>query len=168
MVCVTAPTVMHLRHLLCTIFDRNTACQFFQILFSLRPLLHPKKHLDCDFQKSGFGFDSKNPLRGWILWIHDPFLDLSKQNKKKKAKNPVLDSQILIWIFPKKTHTKYRRLREGSFTAHSRFYVWFPCLFDCNISVVAATPRLHLTTALVTKNVPCFGVPFFSILVKWI
>ena len=36
----------------------------------------PKKRSDCESQKSGFGFDPKNPPRVWILWIHDPFLDL--------------------------------------------------------------------------------------------
>ena len=44
-----------------------------------------KKRSDCESQKSGFGFDPKNPPRVWILWIHDPFLD----------------SEIRIWVFPK-------------------------------------------------------------------
>ena len=35
----------------------------------------------------------------WILWIHDPFLDLPRETK-----NPFLDSEIRIWIFPNKTH----------------------------------------------------------------
>ena len=59
----------------------------------------PKKRSDCECQKSGFGFDPKNPLRVWILWIHDPFLNLPK-----KTQNPFLNSEIRIWIFPQKTH----------------------------------------------------------------
>ena len=90
------------------------------------------------------------------IWFEEStkkvFLDLPK-----KAKNPVLDSEILILIFPRKTHSKYRRFREGSFAAHSRFYAWFPRLFDCNITVGAATP-LTSKNSLVTKKVPCFGV----------
>ena len=65
-------------------------CQkyFFQILSQ-------KKRSDCESQKSGFGFDPENSSRVWILWIHDPFLELPP----KKAKS-VLDSEIRIWIFP--------------------------------------------------------------------
>ena len=55
----------------------------------------PKKRSDCESQKTGFGFDSKNPLRERILWIHDPFLVFPQ-----KTQNPFLDSEILIWIFP--------------------------------------------------------------------
>ena len=62
-----------------------------------------------------------------------------------------------FWFSPQKVHTKYRRFREGSFAAHSQFYVWFPRLFDCNITVGAATP-LTSKNSLVTKNVHCFGV----------
>ena len=40
----------------------------------------PEKRSDCDTQKSSFGFDPKNPTEEWILWIHDPFLDLPKKN----------------------------------------------------------------------------------------
>ena len=54
-----------------------------EILFS-NPF--PKEHSDCESQKSGFGFDLKNPPRVWILRIHDPFLDLPKQ-----MQNPSLD-----------------------------------------------------------------------------
>ena len=39
----------------------------------------------------------KNPPRVWILWIHDPFLDLPKQTQ-----NPFLDSEIRILDLPKK------------------------------------------------------------------
>ena len=46
----------------------------------------PKKPSDYESQKSGFGFDPKNPPWVWILWIHYPFLD----------------SEFRIWIFPKK------------------------------------------------------------------
>ena len=35
----------------------------------------------------------------WILWIHDPFLDLPR-----KTKNPFLDSKIRIWMFPNYIH----------------------------------------------------------------
>ena len=35
--------------------------------------------------KSRFRFDPKYPLRVWILWIHDPFLDFAK-----KTQNPFL------------------------------------------------------------------------------
>ena len=90
------------------------------------------------------------------IWFEEStkkvFLDLPK-----KAKNPVLDSEILNLIFPQKTHSKYRRFREESFAAHSRFYAWFPRLFDCNITVGAATP-LTSKNSLVTKKVRCFGV----------
>ena len=55
-----------------------------------------KKRSDCESQKSGFGFDLKNPSRVWILWIHDPVLDL-----RKKTKNPFSVSEIRIWVFPK-------------------------------------------------------------------
>ena len=55
-----------------------------------------KKRSDCESQKSGFGFDLKNPSRVWILWIHDPFLD-----SRKQTPNRFLDSEIRIWVFPK-------------------------------------------------------------------
>ena len=55
----------------------------------------PTKRSDCESQKSGFGFDSKNPPRVWILWIHDLFLVFPQ-----KTQNPFLDAEILIWIFP--------------------------------------------------------------------
>ena len=82
--------------LLCTIFVRKTACQkyFFQILSQ------KKRSADCESQKSGFGFDPKNPPRMWILWIHDSFLNLPKKRK------------IHFWIrksefrFSQKTHLK--------------------------------------------------------------
>ena len=64
-----------------------------KILFS-NPF--PEKRSDCESQKSGFEFDANNPPGVWILWIHDPFLDLSK-----KTQNPFLDSEIWIWIVPK-------------------------------------------------------------------
>ena len=73
------------------LFSKN---RLSKILFS-NPF--PKKRSDCESQKSGFGFDPKNPLRVWILWIHDPLLDLPP-----KTPNPFLDSEIQIWIFPKK------------------------------------------------------------------
>ena len=66
-----------------------------KILFS-NPF--PKKRSDCEFQKSGFEFDPKNPPGVWILWIHDPFLDLSKKN----AKSVFGFRNWRIWIFPKK------------------------------------------------------------------
>ena len=65
-----------------------------KVLFS-NPL--PKKRSSGESQKSGFRFDLKNLPGVWILWIHDPFLDF-----KKKTQNPFLDSEIRIWIFPKK------------------------------------------------------------------
>ena len=73
-------------------FSRKTACQkYFSNPF-------PKKRSDCESQKSGFGFYPKNPPWVWILWIHDPFLDMPKNTQ-----NPFLDSEIRIWIFPKKS-----------------------------------------------------------------
>ena len=71
-----------------------------KILFS-NPF--PKKRWDCKSQKSGFVFDPKDPPRVWILWIHDPFLDLPPKKPKSVSgfRNPVLD-------FPKKTHPKCR------------------------------------------------------------
>ena len=55
-------------------FLRKTPCQkyFFQTL--------SQKTLSCESQKSGFGFDLKNPPWVWILWIHDPDLDFPKKN----------------------------------------------------------------------------------------
>ena len=79
-------------------FSKN---RLSKILFS-NPF--PKKRSDCESQKSGFGFDPKNPPWVWILWIHDPFLDLPQ-----KTQNPFLDSEIRIWICVfKKTHPKCR------------------------------------------------------------
>ena len=66
---------------------RNGIC-LSKILFS-NPF--PKEHSDCESQKSGFGFDLKNPPRVWILRIHDPFLDLPKQTQ-----NPSLDLENQI------------------------------------------------------------------------
>lgn len=151
MVCVTAPIVMHL-FMLCTIFDRKTACNLFQILFAPLPRPPPKNPLRLRFLKTRIWIWFEESAKRVDFMDHDRFLDLPK-----KAKNPVLDSEILILIFPKKVHTKYRRFREGSFAAHSQFYVWFPRLFDCNITVGAATP-LTSKNSLVTKNVHCFGV----------
>ena len=34
---------------------------------------------DCESQEFQCGFDPKNSLKVWILWIHDPFLDLPKK-----------------------------------------------------------------------------------------
>ena len=55
------------------------------------------------FPKNAQIVNLKNPdldliRRVWILWIHDPFLDLPK-----KRQNSFLDSEIRIWIFPKKS-----------------------------------------------------------------
>ena len=73
-------------------FSRKTACQkYFSNPF-------PKKRSDCESQKTGFGFDPKNPPWVWILWTHDPLLDMPKNTQ-----NPDLDSEIRIWIFPKKS-----------------------------------------------------------------
>ena len=45
----------------------------------------------------------------WILWTHDPFLDMPQ-----KTQNPFLDSEIRIWIFPKKrTLTSMSLLMES-------------------------------------------------------
>ena len=84
-------------------FSRKTACQkYFSNPF-------PKKRSDCESQKSGFGFDPKNPPWVWILWIHDPFLDMPQNTQ-----NPFLDSEIRIWIFPKKrTLTSMSLLMES-------------------------------------------------------
>ena len=77
-----------LRHLLCTIFVRKTACRkyCFQILSP------PKKRSYCESQKSGFGFYPKNPPRVWILWVDDPFLDLRPPPPQKKKR------KIRFWI----------------------------------------------------------------------
>ena len=84
-------------------FSRKTACQkYFSNPF-------PKKRSYCESQKSGFGFDPKNPPWVWILWIHDPFLDMPQNTQ-----NPFLDSEIRIWIFPKKrTLTSMSLLMES-------------------------------------------------------
>ena len=146
MVCVTAPIVMHL-FMLCTIFDRKTACNLFQILFAPLPPPPKKptqieifKNPDLDLirrirQESGFyGF----MIGFWIC--------------PKRRKIQFWIRKSWFWFSPQKVHTKYRRFREGSFAAHSQFYVWFPRLFDCNITVGAATP-LTSKNSLVTKNV---------------
>ena len=146
MVCVTAPIVMHLRHLLSTIFDRKTACNSFQILFALPTITQIEifRNPDLDLirrihPESGFhGF----MIRFWIC--------------PKRRKIQFWIRKSWFWFPPQKTHTKYRRFRGGRFAAHSRFYVWFPRLFDCNITVGAATP-LTSKNSLVTKKVPCFG-----------
>ena len=79
-------------------FCGNTACQknFFQIVSKKQ---QQKKRSGFESQKSRFGFDPKNPPRVWILWIHDPFLDLPPKKEKSSfgLGNPDLD-------FPKKTH----------------------------------------------------------------
>ena len=83
-------------------FWRKTACQkYFSNPF-------PKKRSDCESQKSGFGFDPKNPP-----WVRNFFFLDMPQN----TQNPFLDSEIRIWIrksgfgfgnpyldFPEKTH----------------------------------------------------------------
>ena len=51
MVCVTAPIVMHL-FMLCTIFDRKTACNLFQILFAPLPRPPQKNPLRLRFLKT--------------------------------------------------------------------------------------------------------------------
>ena len=88
-----------LRHLLCTIFVRKTACQkyCFQILSP------PKKRSYCESQKSGFGFYPKNPPRVWILWVDDPFLDLPPPHKKKKTAKSVFGFGNPDLNFPKNT-----------------------------------------------------------------
>ena len=60
---------------------------FFFFFFSKNRLskilflkIFPQKSSDCESQKSGFGFDPKNPPWVWILWIHDPDLDFPKKN----------------------------------------------------------------------------------------
>ena len=63
----------------------------------------PKEDSDCESQKSGFGFDLKNPPRVWILWIHDPFLDLPQQTQ-----NPSLDLENQIGFPQKHTHSHYK------------------------------------------------------------
>ena len=132
MVCVTAPILLCIYGICYVPFlIGKPLATFFKIRFSIW------------FEESTKKVD---------LMDHDPFLDLPK-----KAKNPVLDSEILNLIFPQKTHSKYRRFREESFAAHSRFYAWFPRLFDCNITVGAATP-LTSKNSLVTKKVRGFGV----------
>ena len=81
----------------CVPFVRKTACEK---TFS-NPF--PKEHSDCDSQKSRFGFDLKNPPRVWILWIHDPFLDLPQQTQ-----NPSLDLENQIGFPQKHTHSHYK------------------------------------------------------------
>ena len=78
-------------------FSKN---RLSKILFS-NPF--PKKRSDCESQKSGFVFDPKNPPWVWILWIHDPFLDLPKKNVKS-----VFGFGNPDWDFPKSTHPKCR------------------------------------------------------------
>ena len=71
-------------------FSKN---RLSKILFS-NPF--PKNAQIVNLKNSVFVFDPKNPPWVWILWIHDPFLDLPK-----KTWNP-------DWDFPKRTHPKCR------------------------------------------------------------
>ena len=79
---------IHVRHLLCTIFVRKTACQkyFFQILSQ------KKRSSDCESQKSGFGFDPKNPPRMCMDFMDSRFVFEFAQ----KTQNPFLDPEIRI------------------------------------------------------------------------
>ena len=115
-------SVIHVRHLLCTIFVSKTACQNY---FFSNPF--PKKRLDCESQNSRCGFDPKNPPRVWILWIHDPFLDLPP-----KMQNPLLDSDFRIRIFPKK---RTLNQQESNFARAAYFFVHFFAVFlhDYNV-----------------------------------
>ena len=57
----------------------------------------------------------------WILWIHDPFLDMPKKLKipswiRKSGfvfGNPFSDSETRIWIFQKKTHPNIHGSSNG-------------------------------------------------------
>ena len=66
-----------------------------------------KKRSDHESQKSGFRFDLKNPLEVWILWIHNPFLDLVI---KRKIRFRIQESVFL----PKKTHPKLQERMAGN------------------------------------------------------
>ena len=77
-------------------------CTLRTFLFFEKPL-DKKKFFQILFQKNAQIVNLKNPdldliRRVWILWIRDPFLDLLQ-----KRQNSFLDSEIRIWIFPKKS-----------------------------------------------------------------
>ena len=52
--------------------------------------------MDHESEKCGFRSDLMNPGK-WILQMNNPFSDFSKETQ-----NPLLDTRIRIWIFPKK------------------------------------------------------------------
>ena len=122
--------VIHVRHLLHTLlffffFSKN---RLSKILFS-NPF--PKIRSDCESQKSGFGFNPKNPPWVWILWIPDPFLDLSKENAKSAFGfgNPDLDFQKK----PKKPHPKSLVVAAEKIplkVPNHRFETWSLHVFD--------------------------------------
>ena len=74
-----------------------------------------KRSADCESQKSGFGFDPKNPPRMWILWIHDSFLNLPKKRKihfwirksgfRFSQKNTLKVNQTAQWPLTKKANS---------------------------------------------------------------
>ena len=100
-------------------FFRKTAWQkyFFQILFQKNAQIVNLKNPDLDLIR-----------RVWILWIHDPFLDLPK-----KTQNSFLDSEIRIWIFPKKRTLKREASLNFLFTLfmEEMFVFLFTPFFHC-------------------------------------
>ena len=133
MVCVTAPILLCIYGICYVPFlIGKPLATFFKIRFSIW-FEESTKKVDLMDSWSVYGFAQKSEKSSFGFG------------------NPEFDFP------PKKTHSKYRRFREESFAAHSRFYAWFPRLFDCNITVGAATP-LTSKNSLVTKKVRCFGV----------
>ena len=70
--------LIHVRHLLCTIFVRKIVKNIY-IFF--QNLSHKNAQI-VNLKNPDFGFDPKNPPWEWNLWIHDPFLDLPSKNAK--------------------------------------------------------------------------------------
>ena len=131
----------------------KTACQkyFFQILSQKNAQIVNLRNL---------------PIRVWILWIHDPFLDLPC----KKMQYLFLDSEIWIWIIPQKMHP-LRSWSERVFISQRSVYTndtadWFRVCSNC-IKLKKTTRKTHIVINCVKlkfktneKDVHCFREDF--------
>ena len=135
----------------------------------------PIKRSDDESQESGFGFDLKSPPKMRILWIHDPFLELPP-----KTHNPFfLDSEIRIWIFPKKrtlyvdgrcdSHTQFPRSPLGTPGTMNPPRIYWPpntkktktaCLFGLSLLRSPSKKGLHFKTLAPTEAQEKKGLHF--------
>ena len=111
----------------------------------------------------------------WILWIHDPFLELPP-----KTHNPFfLDSEIRIWIFPKKrtlyvdgrcdSHTQFPRSPLGTPGTMNPPRIYWPpntkktktaCLFGLSLLRSPSKKGLHFKTLAPTEAQEKKGLHF--------